>query len=929
MKADDARIPVELWNDRIKVCGVSSEAIGSALAALRKLAWRWYIKVLVRDCVRFMREQHGDDWVAKPRHAEEGITELGRDQKAITEMLWHSVQSDWFEYRAGSKVVHFRFPKRYRKLARDGVPIFFEQPGPTTKGSQAHIADPGVREQVREKVAKALQRRYLYSPSFPIKSHINYFAVPKGEDDIRLVYDATANGLNDCVWSPSFWLPTINTLVRGVDKDSFMTDRDIGDMFLNFQLHASAIPYTGVDLSMLYDSPDEVGMRSAVWDRNLMGFAPSPYNCIKTALIVEEIVKGDRWQTGLGSDGRELNPFQWASVRWNLPGSHDYDPATSWLAKIRLDGRVACNAYTFVDDERVTGPDKELTWQASHVLASRQAYVGLQDAARKVRPCSQSPGAWAGSVVHISPELGVCVLTSRDKWSKMKRILNKWSKVLASSEPQLSHKELLSDRGFLVYVTRTYPAMVPYLKGFHLTIEMWRGGRDMEGWKLKESDEDSVGSSNSLETVDDSDLDTVNRRMQSPARLYAPEDGFTRPAPRLGEDIAALLKLSDFELPPLRVVRPSQVVHVYYGFGDASGKQYGATISDNYNRRSQLSPEVKDHNGVRFRIGLWSSKEEEESSNYKELINLVNTVSSEARAGRLNNCEFFLFTDNSTAESCFYKGTSKSKLLHSLVLSLRMLEMEYGMSIYIVHISGTRMIAQGTDGCSRGSLMEGVMTGTDMLAFVDLSRSAIDRHPPLLDWVRGWTSRATLTPLSPEGWFDEGHGIVGGSMDHNGVWMPTYGKGGRMFLWTPPPAIADVALEEILMARHKRTDTFHVILVPRIMTPRWRRLFYKACDFSFVVSPGCAHWPSTMFEPLWVGILLPFVKHRPWCLKRAPLLLEIGRDLRGVLETGEGDAGAILRKLTLLPKRVDALPFHLACGVLHMPGAGPSEIPSG
>jgi hypothetical protein len=46
-----------------------------------------------------------------------------------------------------------------------------------------------------------------------------------------------------------------------------MTDRDIGDMFLNFQLHSSARPYTGVDLSMLYDGPDEVGPRSAVWDR--------------------------------------------------------------------------------------------------------------------------------------------------------------------------------------------------------------------------------------------------------------------------------------------------------------------------------------------------------------------------------------------------------------------------------------------------------------------------------------------------------------------------------------------------------------------------------------------------------------------------------------------------------------------------------------
>jgi hypothetical protein len=326
---------------------------------------------------------------------------------------------------------------------------------------------------------------------------------------------------------------------------------------------------------------------------------------------------------------------------------------------------------------------------------------------------------------------------------------------------------------------------------------------------------------------------------------------------------------------------------------------------------------------------LWSAIEEEESSNYKELCNLVKTITVEATAGRLRNCEFFLFTDNSTAEGCFYTGTSKSKLLHSLVLSLRLLELEYGMTLHVIHISGKRMIAQGTDGCSRGSLMEGVMAGEDMLAFVDLGRSAVERHPPLLAWVRTWTGRAALTPLTPEGWFEEGHGIVGGTRDHNNVWMPVYGKGGRMFLWSPPPAVADVAWEELLKARHKRTDTFHVLLVPRIMNPWWRRLFHKACDLSFVLSPGSPFWPSGMFEPLWVGILLPFVKHRPWCLKRAPLLLEIGRKLRGVFKTGQGDAGNILRKLTLLPRRVDALPFHLACGVLHMPRSGSDEIPGG
>ena len=104
----------------------------------------------------------------------------------------------------------------------------------------------------------------------------------------------------------------------------------------------------------------------------------------------------------------------------------------------------------------------------------------------------------------------------------------------------------------------------------------------------------------------------------------------------------------------------------------------------------------------------------------------MKAVSVEARAGRLRNCEFFLFTDNTTAEGCFSRGTSKSKLLHSLVLSLQVLELEYGMTLHVIHISGKRMIAQGTDGCSRGSLMEGVMAGEDMLSFVDLGQSAVE-----------------------------------------------------------------------------------------------------------------------------------------------------------------------------------------------------------
>jgi len=52
-----------------------------------------------------------------------------------------------------------------------------------------------------------------------------------------------------------------------------------------------------------------------------------------------------------------------------------------------------------------------------------------------------------------------------------------------SQNGELLHKSLENKRGFLIYVTRTYPSMVPYLKGIHLTLDGWRPGRDVEGWK--------------------------------------------------------------------------------------------------------------------------------------------------------------------------------------------------------------------------------------------------------------------------------------------------------------------------------------------------------------------------------------------------------------------------------------------------------------
>jgi hypothetical protein len=99
-----------------------------------------------------------------------------------------------------------------------------------------------------------------------------------------------------------------------------------------------------------------------------------------------------------------------------------------------------------VDDKRVTGADEDLAWQASHTLASKQSYLGIQDAARKARPSSKTPGAWAGALVYVLTLLGVCVLTLVEKWNKMKGILDKrWDRVSGGIGEKLSHKELMMD----------------------------------------------------------------------------------------------------------------------------------------------------------------------------------------------------------------------------------------------------------------------------------------------------------------------------------------------------------------------------------------------------------------------------------------------------------------------------------------------------
>lgn len=149
-----------------------------------------------------------------------------------------------------------------------------------------------------------------------------------------------------------------------------------------------------------------------------MDFCSSPYNLVKMYMLAEEVIRGDRHDV--------TNPFQWERIVLNPPGSAGYTPAKPWLYKIRTrNGTLASDfMISFMDDQRISAVGEKRLTEAGHALSTRESYLGIQDALRKWRAAggSRRPGAWAGTVVFTDKEQGVSVLTSQDKWDRLKTI---------------------------------------------------------------------------------------------------------------------------------------------------------------------------------------------------------------------------------------------------------------------------------------------------------------------------------------------------------------------------------------------------------------------------------------------------------------------------------------------------------------------------
>jgi hypothetical protein len=718
-----------------------------------------------------------------------------------------------------------------------------------------------------QKLLKVKERRYFEKGL--VTGLTSFFAVPKGEEDIRMVYDGTASGLNEALWAPWFTLPTVESHLRVVEPGTFMADVDLGEMFLNFFLDERIRRYAGVDLTKYL--PDLVEPGQSVWlrwSRCAMGLRPSPFCAVQTLAWLEEVIQGDPKDPD--------NVFRYDKVELNLPGSKDYNPSMPWVHKLRLsDGRIAADLLIFVDDARPTGPSEEECWKATRKFASTCNHYGIQDAPRKRRPPSLDAGAWAGSVVHTDGgEVGVRV--SQDKWDKTRSIVRRMMSELETfyvleelgEEPKgIDRSHMESDRGFLNYVTQAYPALVPYLKGIHLTIDGWRPDRNDQGWKRRRQEIEVLRKNGVLDDYD-----------------HRASPDYVKPVPRCRGDLQALEKLTEAPAPPKRKIRSNGIIHVEHGFGDASGKGFGSTITLN--------------GVILWRAGQWDPSYEEESSNLRELENIVRALEECYEETGERDVELFMFTDNFVTECAFFKGTSSSSLLFELVLRLRLLEMHAGWKLHVIHVAGTRMIRQGADGLSRGDMLSGVMGGKDMLCFAPLHLSALERSPPLKPWVESWWGDDSLEWLTPDDWFAAPH------------------RGGN-FAWSPPPSAADAALEQSCQTQLKRpSSTCNLFIAPRLMTSRWRKKLIKACTFYFYI-PACFDiWDKNQHEPLMIAVCLPLSKHRPWNLRSTQHVGELERSLRPMQQFHPNGSRDLLRKFLITTRKLETVPRSMVCGLL-------------
>jgi hypothetical protein len=153
-KSDDAEVPEHLWDSRILPHLLQGERT-KILKPIRTLALRWWRRNLLRDFLKWFKKEH-KSCVVSNQVAVIHIKKNGEamlDWTAGRDCIWRAAEASWWDWTKGSRPFHWRWPIEYRTVIRDGVPLWFISPPPTTKIPQRGEPDPVKREIIRTKLS--------------------------------------------------------------------------------------------------------------------------------------------------------------------------------------------------------------------------------------------------------------------------------------------------------------------------------------------------------------------------------------------------------------------------------------------------------------------------------------------------------------------------------------------------------------------------------------------------------------------------------------------------------------------------------------------------------------------------------------------------------------------------------------------------------
>jgi hypothetical protein len=194
----------------------------------------------------------------------------------------------------------------------------------------------------------------------------------------------------------------------------------------------------------------------------------------------------------------------------------------------------------------------------------------------------------------------------------------------------------------------------------------------------------------------------------------------------------------------------------------------------------------------------------------------------------------FYFMDNMTTYYIVQNGSSKSIELHKLICKIKSLEVLLGCRIEVIHVPGTLMIEEGTDGLSRGLWLSPHRVHRSSLTEAALALGPVPYTQKLAWWAlefvgldpsSGFSLHTTTSPWA----FDSIYG--------------------QLSLWIPTPEVACMALVKFLeIWVEGATTTSGLFLIPRIMQRDWGNLS------KYVVEVGTIY-PS---------LLLPGLPTSPW-----------------------------------------------------------------